>query len=391
MSHRRSENAGKAPPTNSGSQDPDSQSQFLGDFINMGAAVRDFHHPYKPYNIQVELMTAIYDCITGGKIGIFESPTGTGKSLSLICSSLSWLRDVQREKLGLEVVGEKDDEEPTWVVEHAKVEKLNAITEQRLELEARLRWIREKESNQKQRYENGEPRAKRMRIEHPGTKPQNDGEALYELNDYDSEEESSKINARCHSESDQGLSSTSKQLMEKLGLNFKVSSEERELPPIDELKIYFCSRTHSQLTQIVHEIRRVNLPPLSWRTETNHPPNEESDIQVIKHVPLGSRKNLCINPEVLKLRSAPAINERCLELQQPDTQKDRKCPFVPTHENESLVNDFRDHTIAKVRDIEDLTILGKKIGVCPYYASRATVKPAEVKSPISIILDLFLC
>ena len=37
---------------------------------------RDFHHPYKPYDIQFQLMNAIYDCIADGNVGIFESPTG---------------------------------------------------------------------------------------------------------------------------------------------------------------------------------------------------------------------------------------------------------------------------------------------------------------------------
>lgn len=36
-----------------------------------------FGHPYQPYSIQVEFMQAVYDAMTQGKIGIFESPTGT--------------------------------------------------------------------------------------------------------------------------------------------------------------------------------------------------------------------------------------------------------------------------------------------------------------------------
>lgn len=39
--------------------------------------IRDFHHPYPPYDIQTDLMNAIYECIDSGKVGIFESPTGT--------------------------------------------------------------------------------------------------------------------------------------------------------------------------------------------------------------------------------------------------------------------------------------------------------------------------
>ena len=158
------------------------------------------------------------------------------------------------------------------------------------------------------------------------------------------------------------------------------ASEKESLSPTDDVKIYFCSRTHSQLAQFAQELRRVNLLEVSWVAEKDvSKEGDPEDKVVVKHLPLGSRKNLCINPNVSRLGNAPAINERCLELQQPDTSKDQKCPFIPNKENETLVNDFRDHTLAKIRDIEDLGKLGKKIGICPYYASRATIKPSEVK------------
>ena len=43
---------------------------------HMATSKRNFHHPFKPYEIQNQLMNAIYDCIAEGQIGIFESPTG---------------------------------------------------------------------------------------------------------------------------------------------------------------------------------------------------------------------------------------------------------------------------------------------------------------------------
>ena len=43
-----------------------------------------------------------------------------------------------------------------------------------------------------------------------------------------------------------------------------------------------------------------------------------------------------------------------------------------------MLNDFRDHALAKIRDIEDLGVLGKKMGICPYYASRPTIQYSEV-------------
>jgi chromosome transmission fidelity protein 1 len=43
---------------------------------------RDFHHPYEPYQIQLDLMNALYDCIQNKQIGIFESPTGKSCTLA---------------------------------------------------------------------------------------------------------------------------------------------------------------------------------------------------------------------------------------------------------------------------------------------------------------------
>lgn len=94
------------------------------------------------------------------------------------------------------------------------------------------------------------------------------------------------------------------------------------------------------------------------------------------------------------LGSATAINERCIELQESGeltklhgkirlliavgVAASKRCPYVPNKDNEPLVHDFRDHVLAKIRDIEDLGILGKKMGICPYYTSRSTIKPSEV-------------
>ena len=347
----------------------------------MEASQRDFHHPFEPYEIQVELMNAIYDCIAQSKVGIFESPTGTGKSLSLICSSLTWLRNVQEETLRNQTtVEEEESDEPSWVVEHARIQKRDSIIEQKIELEAKLRQIRINELHQKQCYESGKKRkTKRARLEETGPQSIAIDEEKCELDEYESEKEDTVAKTMPGQKGDRGLSSASMQLMEKLGLVLKDPPKENDLSPTDELKIYLCSRTHSQLTQFVQEIRRVEFPPASWVAKMDMSPGDGVDRQIVKHISLGSRRNLCINPKVSRLGSTAAINERCLELQQPDTPIEHKCPFVPNHENESLVNDFRDHATAKVRDIEDLGTLGEKIGICPYYASRATIQPAEVK------------
>lgn len=148
----------------------------------------------------------------------------------------------------------------------------------------------------------------------------------------------------------------------------------------NEVKIFYCSRTHSQLTQFAHELRRVDFPP-SVPPEEDQMEKETEDIEEgLKHIVLGSRKTLCINPKVQALGSPVAINERCLDLQKPGVAVEQKCQFLPSKDNEALSTDFRDHSLAKVRDIEDIGKIGRRIGICPYYASRSIVKHSEVSS-----------
>ena len=55
-------------------------------------------------------MTALFNALNEGKLGIFESPTGTGKSLSLICGSISWFLEYHKKrKVKLEALM-KDDQ-----------------------------------------------------------------------------------------------------------------------------------------------------------------------------------------------------------------------------------------------------------------------------------------
>ena len=54
--------------------------------------------PFPPYDVQRNFMGELYKCLEEGGVGVFESPTGTGKSLSLICGSLRWLTDQQAKE-----------------------------------------------------------------------------------------------------------------------------------------------------------------------------------------------------------------------------------------------------------------------------------------------------
>ncbi|KAI9159892.1 hypothetical protein LWI28_002977 [Acer negundo] len=151
-----------------------------------------------------------------------------------------------------------------------------------------------------------------------------------------------------------------------------VSEEEEE----EELKVYFCSRTHSQLSQFIKELQKTVFA------------------STIRVVCLGSRKIFCINEEVLKLGNSTRINERCLELQKNkkneiskiknlgakgkvrQTKASSGCPMLKNHK---LQKQFRSKVSEQgALDIEDLVQLGKNMRTCPYYGSRSMVPAAEL-------------
>lgn len=267
------------------------------------------------------------------------------------------------------------------MIEHAKKEKRKTALQLRQDLEDRLKKVREREKKIKTRHDSGEPHVKRRKIETDTQTQSSLDEDQYLLDEYESEDEPSHKSSN-FTATDYGLSAESQALMKKLGIPIGGPTADTDAEAPDQLKIFFCSRTHSQLSQFSNELRRVRLPP-AIEPEPSEPPPSRGKAEVelseaVKHLTLGSRKNLCINPKVNKLGSATAINERCLELQRPGTATDCKCPYMPNKETEAIVNDFRDHALASIRDIEDLGAVGKQLGICPYYASRPAIKPCEV-------------
>lgn len=116
-------------------------------------------------------------------------------------------------------------------------------------------------------------------------------------------------------------------LTETLRLNPK-SRDEGDEQEEHCTKIYYASRTHSQLSQIVPEVMRLRLtpsPPSSrptdpigpMKTGSKRPVPEDSEpakdeLIYPRVLPLGSRKQLCINDQ---LRSKGGdLDEACREI-----------------------------------------------------------------------------
>ncbi|KAM3673062.1 ATP-dependent DNA helicase DDX11 [Ammospiza maritima maritima] len=340
-----------------------------------------FPFPYTPYRIQEQFMEALYAALEAGRVGIFESPTGTGKSLSLICGALAWLRDWEEKRrqeeeqllaLGQDAPspqqarpGSADTAgQPDWVTafvqrkeERDKVDRLKEEQIRRKKREERLEKIRQnvqlKYAAKRKRCEEDE--AKRLLQLSKEALSQGAGEDALDQLDHNEEE---LIVAEYESDDEKKVVS---------GLE---EDDDDDLEEEHVTKIYYCSRTHSQLSQFVREVQKS---PFGKDTRL---------------VSLGSRQNLCVNEEVRRLGALQLINDRCMEMQKNKHEKKSSeenggkkrrvshtvCPFYSFEQMQFL----RDEVLVEVKDIEQLVSLGREAKACPYYGSRFAIPAAQL-------------
>ncbi|KAL2103257.1 hypothetical protein ACEWY4_000125 [Coilia grayii] len=223
--------------------------------------------PFTPYPCQTDYMSKVLECLIEGRNGVLESPTGTGKTLCLLCATLAWR---QHCKDGISA---------------RKIEEKMGGAEL---FPARPSLL-------------GAP-PPRTEIHLCTT------EILYYT----------------------------------------------DIP-----KIIYASRTHSQLTQVIGELRNTSYRP--------------------KVCVLGSREQLCINQEVMKQESNHVKVHMCRA-----KVSTRSCVFYNNVEEKSTDKDF----INAILDVEDLVKAGNKQRVCPYYLSRSLKQQAEIIfMPYNYLLD----
>lgn len=157
-------------------------------------------------------------------------------------------------------------------------------------------------------------------------------------------------------------------------------------------KVYYASRTHSQLSQVVPEMNRLMLKRTPNNSSSSvqaglkraHEDTDEDSLdRFTRTVALGSRKQLCINEDVRKLKD---VDEGCRALL--EAKGGKRCPYLPTQEEEYKMIDFRDEILASPKDIEDLAEAGRIANTCPYFGSRKAIPQAQlVTLPYNLLLQ----
>lgn len=215
------------------------------------------HFPFKPYPCQESYMEKVLDALFRSENALLESPTGTGKTLCLLCATLAWQRQQQR--------------------------------------------------------------------------------SLREATEFPAEQGTTSMGAQD-------------------------GPKQAARAP----QIIYASRTHSQLSQVVRELRSTRYRP--------------------PHAVLASREQMCVNSKVKKKHStASDINHDCNKL-----GKERKCRY--RNSLEGFVPPPSEHGCSSnhqpVMDMEELIEMGKTSHVCPFYYTRGQVENAElILVPYNYLFD----
>eukprot|EP00400_MALV-I_sp_L67-5_P001223 gene1223-743_t len=311
------------------------------------AVAENFGFPFEPYSIQKQLMTHIYETLARKRSGVFESPTGTGKSLSLLCSALKWYQDYH-----IDVLVEKDSdlcassneasdiELPDWVKEVSQKTKLDSA-------KALL----------KQREQTKDDRKKRVMlmtsgVEHLTNNP------FFGMTQGPSKRRAtnSTLALDCKLDEDLVLEDNATANLPAIPTLADVLDER---PGNDEtekrLQIIICSRTHSQLAQLLGELRKV----------------EKTLGKALNVVTVGSRQQLCVNPMVQqRAKSGSHLTDLCRHL----CDRGGGCSYK---KNADRVTDL---VLSDIYDLEETCENAKIGGVegCAYFGVRRAIPQADV-------------
>lgn len=150
-------------------------------------------------------------------------------------------------------------------------------------------------------------------------------------------------------------------LEEKLNLLTSSRSLVQQRAPL----VIYASRTHSQLGQVVSELRKTSYRP--------------------KLAIVGSREQLCTNPAVKELKSNAAMTAVCGQL----VRKNSCEQYARIGEAQNRLNFLRTTgEAASLMDIEDLVRLGNSHRACPFYLSKGDLVDAEIViMPYNYLVD----
>lgn len=371
--------------------------------------------PCKAYPSQLAMMNAIVKGLNSKQHCLLESPTGSGKSLALLCSALSWQKSLYDHPLDdLELSNECKKPEalmpcrcschaqPTAKDQNCAEVKpgssssfISSDTEASINNKTTLRETEEiskstlsSKLSAKRRTsfcenEDSDFKVDRKRIRSFGMIQQTKqhqqvkGVQFVDALEVYQKRKNGELTVQTV-QSEKAIPFSLKSLQpsstcnqcscsspeENVKGSADTKKKEKEGKPFIP-KIFFGTRTHKQITQITRELRKTAYSS-------------------VRMTILSSRDLTCVHPTVSGCHNK---NEKCVELL--EAKNGTSCSFYhgvhklsEHHVLQSL------HKKSQAWDIEELVRLGKKLRACAYYAARELMQEAEIVfCPYNYLLD----
>lgn len=399
-----------------GTDSPNAEKQSSTKAYTIGGVPIQF--PYRAYPSQITMMDKIVKCLNKGDNCLLESPTGSGKSLALLCACLGWqkkskkaLQDLEfvleasaakiqtesdaasdlekkanearakellatlKKEKDVEVIGEasngNDSKLNSTVASNENDSKLNsavASNENDLKLNStvarlKLRMQKKEKSKRSIVYLGGENEddmedfksVKKFRtsIDSPPANP-----SVRPSADAAKQENGSSTKATTKPVNTKPSTSCRDCACEKTNLEKETDSERT---PMKIPTIYFGTRTHKQVAQIISELKKT--------------PYRDTPMTI-----LSSRERTCIHHHA---KNADNKNEACEEL-----LKEKGGPGCIYYRKSKTINHFTPALLSDAFDLEEFVNIVKKARACPYYSARELLSDSNIVfCPYNYLVD----
>ncbi|KAI9156058.1 hypothetical protein H9P43_009168 [Blastocladiella emersonii ATCC 22665] len=329
-------------------------------YTMMGVEVR---FPFDAYPSQLSMMSKIIAALRAGSNALLESPTGSGKSLALLCATLAWRdAEVGRRRTAYEAeMAEYHVKVKAWSERMAKVRKENgagaakasaaaaraARGHVKVELESGSDW-----SSDDDFLPEAKPKPPPRFAKDSDTAKRDIRAALHPVAPV-----VPALAAAAAAKKEPGTTAADPAAPAPAAAedDDPYSPPKRpELVPVP--RIYFGSRTHRQLAQVVQELRG---------NATYRP----------RMAVLGSRNQYCVDKDVQR---AANRNDACAA-----AVDSKSCRYFEGARALSM-----SRRLPAIWDVEDMRDLGLKSRGCPYFASRTLAETADlILCPYNYLLD----
>ncbi|CAI5743189.1 unnamed protein product [Hyaloperonospora brassicae] len=361
-------------------------------FMIMGYGV-EFPRGKRPFPAQLAVMSKVLTALKTEQHALLESPTGSGKTLALLCSCLTFQKQDVREQVA---AAKREQTSVKFREQEAKKQTQEA---QLRVLEAQMQVMEAKqqvEQARRQRQGSDEDWTQStVELTHVGATQDTLKEDAGDAADGDDDDVAATqpsrnegwMRTRKRESGADSIPITKKNRVLPTSFAAAAAAEEADMveqvpdggastgnakrKQVMPLRIYFCSRTHSQLAQVVNELKGC---PVSY---LDMPGESETYSKQLQTCVLGSKRNMCINRNVNK--DPAQVDEKCrLALE------GSSCSYFKKRKK---VNDMR-RSVSPVWDIEDLVKLAQKHRECAYFHSREALEQANIVfAPYNYLLD----